>query len=291
MVHELLHTGAGLRRELVSFGIIHRRGGTTELVRAPRQRTSLPQHAVTAFADRGAARSTSSSVMPQIVLCSTSRSRLSDSDLGAVACHLSARVSVVDSRRELPTTSTCRSSERIKIVDRRSLPDSNRPSPPHRARALGTGAAAERHAGQVDPMTALIKHGMLLQSAHGPLPNVAEMIAGEPIRGSWWNHPASRSIFDALNLLAESPDVVRMRLVNGKVTLVHRRLWPALVRIADRFPAKNLAAIHEEHTASGAHRVQAEAFPDWVPNDVLQAAKALSVEDALTELPAYFRRS
>ena len=73
-------------------------------------------------------------------------------------------------------------------------------------------------------MTALIKHGMLLQSAHGPLPNVAEMIAGEPIRGSWWNHPASRSIFDALNLLAESPDVVRMRLVNGKVTLVHRRL-------------------------------------------------------------------
>ena len=79
------------------------------------------------------------------------------------------------------------------------------------------------------------------------------------------------------NLLAESPDVVRMRLVNGKVTLVHRRLWPALVRIADRFPAKNLAAIHEEHTASGAHRVQAEAFPDWVPNDVLQAAKALLV--------------
>ena len=80
-------------------------------------------------------------------------------------------------------------------------------------------------------------------------------------------------------------------VVNGKVTLVHRRLWPALVRIADRFPAKNLAAIHEEHTASGAHRVQAEAFPAWVPNDVLQAAKALSVEDALTELPAYFRRS
>jgi hypothetical protein len=140
-------------------------------------------------------------------------------------------------------------------------------------------------------MTALIKHGMLLQSAHGPLPNVAEMIAGEPIRGNWWNHPASRSIFDALNLLAESPDVVRMRLVNGKVTLVHRRLWPALVRIADRFPAKNLAAIHEEHTASGAHRVQAEAFPDWVPDDVRQAAEALSVEDALTELPVFFRRS
>jgi TPR repeat protein len=43
VVHQLLHTGAGLRRELVSFGIINRRGGTTELVRAPRQPTSLPQ--------------------------------------------------------------------------------------------------------------------------------------------------------------------------------------------------------------------------------------------------------
>jgi hypothetical protein len=117
------------------------------------------------------------------------------------------------------------------------------------------------------------------------------MIAGEPIRGSWWNHPASRSIFDALNLLAASPDVVRMRLVNGKLTLVHRRLWPALVRIAGRLPAENLAAIHEEHTASGAHRERTEAYPDGVPHDVLRAAEALSVQDALTELPAHFRRS
>jgi len=44
---------------------------------------------------------------------------------------------------------------------------------------------AERHAGRVDPMTALIKHGVLLQSAHGPLPNVAEMIAGEPTVFLW----------------------------------------------------------------------------------------------------------
>ena len=56
------------------------------------------------------------------------------------------RFPVVDSRRELPTASTCRSSDWVKIVDRRSLTDGNRPSPPHRARALGTAAAAERHA-------------------------------------------------------------------------------------------------------------------------------------------------
>ena len=98
-------------------------------------------------------------------------------------------------------------------------------------------------------MDALVEHGMLLESARGPLPNVAEMIAGEPISGSWWSHPRSHAIFAEINALADSPDVVRMRLVNGKVTLVHRRVWPALVRVADRFPPERLAAIAEEHTA------------------------------------------
>ena len=53
--------------------------------------------------------------------------------------------------------------------------------------------------------------------------------------------------------------------MNGKVTLVHRRLWPALARVAERFPAKSVAAIHEEHTSTGAHRVREQPFPDWVP--------------------------
>ena len=140
-------------------------------------------------------------------------------------------------------------------------------------------------------MAALIEHGMLLESARGPLPNVAEMIAGQPIRGSWWGHPAGHAIFAALNSLAESPDIVRTRLVNGKVTLVHRRLWPALVRVADRFPPNTLAGIHQEHTTSGAHRVHEQTFPDWVPNDVLQAAQDLTVDDALAQLPPCLRSS
>jgi hypothetical protein len=141
----------------------------------------------------------------------------------------------------------------------------------------------------MDPMAALVEHGMLLESARGPLPSGAEMVAGEPIRGSWWGHPANHAIFDALNFLAESPDVVRTRLVNGKVTLVHRRLWPALARVADRFPPKSVAALHEEHTSTGAHRVRAQPFPDWVPADVLEAAQELSADDAFAQLPACVR--
>ncbi len=140
-------------------------------------------------------------------------------------------------------------------------------------------------------MATLVEHGMLLESAHGPLPSVAELVAGERISGSWWAHPASHAIFDAINALAASPDVVRLRLVKGKVTLVHRRVWCALVRVADRFPIDSLAALREEHTATGAHRVVQQAFPGWVPPDVLRLARELSEEAALAELPACLRTS
>jgi hypothetical protein len=97
----------------------------------------------------------------------------------------------------------------------------------------------------VDVMAALVEHGMLLQSARGPLPNIAELVVGGPIKGSWWGHPQGHAIFAELQLLDDSPDVVRMRLINGKVTFVHRRMWPALVRVADRFAPNQLVALHE----------------------------------------------
>jgi hypothetical protein len=140
----------------------------------------------------------------------------------------------------------------------------------------------------MDLMAVLVEHGMLLQSAKGPLPNVAELVAGEPIAGSWWGHPKGHEIFAELEALDASPDIVRMRLVNGKVTLVHRRAWPALVRLADRLGAKRLAVLHEEHTASGAHRVHEQPFPDWVPPDIAEAARHLTDAEALAQLPACF---
>ena len=138
-------------------------------------------------------------------------------------------------------------------------------------------------------MAVLIDRGMLLQSARGPLSNVAELVAGEPIKGSWWGHPKGHEIFDTLAVLDDSPDVVRLRLVNGKVTLVHRRLWPALTRVSDRFAATQLAALHEAHTASGAHRVVEEPFPDWVPDAVVDEAHDLSSDEAWSQLPPCLR--
>ena len=141
----------------------------------------------------------------------------------------------------------------------------------------------------VDIGALLLERGVLLESPRGPIPNVAELVAGEPITGSWWSHPASHSIFEAINELADSPDVVRLRLVNGKVTLVHRRVWPALVRVSDRFRAERLASVVQEHTVSGAHRTVETPFPNWVPREVVAAAAMLTDEQAFDALPECLR--
>jgi hypothetical protein len=137
----------------------------------------------------------------------------------------------------------------------------------------------------VDIMAVLRENGMLLASAKGPIPNVAELVVGEPIRGSWWAHPLSHEIYAVLSELDDSPDVVRLRLIRGKITLVHRRIWPALVRISDRFPDSALAAVDEQHTASGAHRTVDIPFPAWVPPEVVREAAGLSEPEALDQIP------
>ena len=138
-------------------------------------------------------------------------------------------------------------------------------------------------------MARLRRGGVLLHSSLGPVPIVAELVAGEQIRGSWWSHPRSHEIFEAINRLRSSPAVVAMRLIDGKITLVHRRIWPVLVRLADRFPPSALDAIDEEHTASGAHRTIVTPFPTWVPADALNESAVLGELDALEFLPKVLR--
>ena len=123
------------------------------------------------------------------------------------------------------------------------------------------------------------KHGVVLESARGPVPSLAEVVAGEPVRGSWWSHPKSHEIFAMTRAVRDSDDVLVCRLINGKITLVHRRLWPALVRAAGRLPTGRLARVREVHASSGRHVTTEVPFPDWVPSSVRAAARTLS-EDA-----------
>jgi hypothetical protein len=127
-------------------------------------------------------------------------------------------------------------------------------------------------------------HGVVLASAKGPVPKLSEFIAGEPIKGSWWGHPKGQAIFRALNEVADSSEILSCRLVAGKVTFVHRRLWPALVRAATRFPRERLAHVREEHTETGRHVTHEVPFPKWVPAEVKLQAKKLSLDEAINEL-------
>src|SRR5574341_2057262 len=139
---------------------------------------------------------------------------------------------------------------------------------------------------------ALIKrHGIVLESARGPVPNLAEAIAGETIRGNWWSHPKSHEIYRLVSAVRNSKDVLVCRLVGGKVTFVHRRLWPALVRLARRFKPAQLAELREIHMPTGKHAVVVTPFPRWVPDDVATQAKRMSEETAVTELGKWYARS
>jgi hypothetical protein len=124
------------------------------------------------------------------------------------------------------------------------------------------------------------REGIVLQAARGRVPNLAEFVAGAPIRGSWWGHPKGKAIFAAANLVVDSGEVLVCRLVGGKVTFVHRRLWPALVRLATRLPAGGLDQNAEEHTASGHHERRVTPFPEWVPAGVAREARRLSEAEA-----------
>ena len=124
------------------------------------------------------------------------------------------------------------------------------------------------------------RHGVVLESARGPVPSLAEMIAGGPARGSWWAHPKAHAIHRITRAVRESPEVLVCRLVNGKVTFVHRNLWPAIVVLAPRLSRERLAAIREVHTATGRHEVTETPFPKWVPAEVSQHAAALDEREA-----------
>jgi hypothetical protein len=124
------------------------------------------------------------------------------------------------------------------------------------------------------------RHGVVLQAARGPVPSLAEAIAGGPIRGSWWGHPRGREIFRLAGFVSESPDVLVCKLAEGKITYVHRRLWPVFVKLASRFRREQLHRVWNEHTATGAHRSRRIAFPRWVPSDVRLEAERLSAGEA-----------
>ena len=125
------------------------------------------------------------------------------------------------------------------------------------------------------------KHGVVLESGRGPVVSVSEAVVGGPIRGSWWSHPQGKAIFQVTRSLRDSDEILVCRLVSGKVTFVHRRLWPALVQAASLFRPAQLARLQEEHTPSGQHVTKTFPFPSWVPPSSITQSRKLTKGAAL----------
>jgi hypothetical protein len=155
----------------------------------------------------------------------------------------------------------------------------------------------ERQAASV--LREIEKHGLLLET-DPKLPSLVAIVAGGPVRGSWWGHPLGHTIFAIGESLFDSHkrDVLLAKLVSGKATWIHRSLWPAFLAVASSREAwqtdgltsgarallaevdagdpvrasgaiarelevRLLARDEQEHTASGRHAKVLEAWPRW----------------------------
>ena len=99
-----------------------------------------------------------------------------------------------------------------------------------------------------DVLAALAKTGFLLLQDK-QLPNVVTLVTGERLSQSWWSHEKSQLVFAVLSQLADHPDVLFCKLLRGKVTLVHRGLWPALVTVvanAEPWQSRGLSSAGRE---------------------------------------------
>ena len=134
------------------------------------------------------------------------------------------------------------------------------------------------------------RHGVVLEAAKGLEPSLAAEVAGGPISGSWWGHERGHEIYALTQHIEASNAVLICLLARQRRTYIHRRLWPAFVRLADRFPANALDQVTEMHLPGGRHKRVDIAFPNWVPEAIGQQAASLSMSTALHQIQVWLQR-
>ena len=114
-------------------------------------------------------------------------------------------------------------------------------------------------------LDAIAEHGLLLLQDKA-LANAVTVMTGEHPRGSWWSHPRAHEIFRTLEALPDD-QVVATKLVAGKVTFIHRRLWPDLLAVITG------EREYDVHTESGRHEKRFEPWDRWAKRMKVRPAR------------------
>ena len=77
------------------------------------------------------------------------------------------------------------------------------------------------------------------------IPDVCRLVTSRRIKGSWWGDPAGQEIFAVSEMLSDHADITVTKLISGKVTFVHRKLWQKLVAVGkarDEWQMRNVTS-------------------------------------------------
>lgn len=178
---------------------------------------------------------------------------------------------------------------------------------------------------KLDDLLDRLREFDLLLDTDPKFPSITGLVVGgDGVRGSWWAHPQAHDVFHLACELRAHPDVLMVKLISGKLTAIHRPLWPATLAIGtarepwqtDRLskeaksllrkvdkqgeldssgdPVRELEKallVHSEsfHTESGYHIKHVQTWQQWAKSVHLRSAK-LSPAEAKSQLESVVTR-
>jgi hypothetical protein len=89
----------------------------------------------------------------------------------------------------------------------------------------------------------------LLLDTDPKFPSISGLVVGASVRGSGWAHPKAHEIFRLACELRSHPDVLMVKLISGKVTLIYRPLWPSVFAVGTAREAWQMQALSREAKA------------------------------------------
>lgn len=132
------------------------------------------------------------------------------------------------------------------------------------------GPAAFRSTDLNRSLAALKIYGLLMMT-DARLPSIAGLVAGGPVRGSWWAHPQAHAIYAVLMRMEHDPAVLTTKLLSSKVTFVDRALWPAVMGVAGaRAPWQTKGLSGEARALLGETNRRGEMRADGVPGLIIR---------------------